>query len=814
MVWRFSSSAYMKVECCTGDHSRLGGQGLSSNTAGLNAPIAMTRRRCVRGVSLAVAAIIGIVLLAPGVAGGTARPISRRPISHRRSGRVLLLSVPGLSWADLQSADLPHLRRLLAGSANGALIARTARGFGQIADGYATLGAGTRSASDAITGGLGFEPSERFGTTTAGEAFALRTGRSVHSGLVQMDIANILAVNTSLLFGAKPGALGDALSAAGYRQAVIANADQVAPEAPFPGNRYQRAAVAALMQSNGTVAAGEVGGELLTPDPSAPYGTKLDPLAYERAFTRVWRPGSVVLGEASDLVRAGAYKSFVTAAQWPAVRHQALQSTDLLIGRLLAHVDLHHDAVVTIAPSRPGGGGLAIAAVSAPGYAPGFLRSATTRRTKYVALVDVAPTILAILGLPVPTSMEGRAMEPVATGGTLGVRIKALEVASDDSLFRDSLIGEVTIVFVVATLALALAALVLRAARPALVRRLLGWCALVLLGFLVSVFASVPLHFRQNGGRTAFWCFAVGLSVLLAVIYKQFGRRSPLDALILALGAIVVLHVADALTGARLELDSPWGYSPTVGIRLAGLGNLSFAHLAASAALLAGLLTWRIPGRAGARSGAMVLLVTFLSLTPPLWGQNFGGTLATAPAFAAEGWLLLGRRLRWRNIFVLGAILVAAGLSVGLLDMMRPLDQQTHVGRFFQQVSNQGISGLAMVLHRKGSENVSTLNDQTWVLFLLAVAVLSTWYWLRTDGPRRLFSAVPPLRYSFVGLGVLVVLGYLLKDSGIAVPGMMVSVAVISIVYVDAARNEGESPGAGRDADGSGRGLDKQSAVR
>ena len=58
--------------------------------------------------------------------------------------------------------------------------------------------------------------------------------------------------------------------------------------------------------------------------------------------------------------------------------------------------------------------------------------------------------------------------------------------------------------------------------------------------------------------------------------------------------------VVDVLTGARLQFNAAFGYSPTIGGRYAGLGNLGYAQLAAAGVLLAGLVAHRVGGRAGA----------------------------------------------------------------------------------------------------------------------------------------------------------------------------------------------------------------------
>src|SRR5439155_19224521 len=115
-----------------------------------------------------------------------------------------------------------------------------------------------------------------------------------------------------------------------------------------PETRYspwRRAAVAGLMTSDGKVPGGRVDTGLLLHDADAPFGVRLDPDRVARAFTDVWKPGSGVLVEGSDRVRADLASRFASEDQAVKIRAHALETTDRLVGRLLEHVD-QHDAVM------------------------------------------------------------------------------------------------------------------------------------------------------------------------------------------------------------------------------------------------------------------------------------------------------------------------------------------------------------------------------------------------------------------------------------------------------------------------------------
>ena len=137
-------------------------------------------------------------------------------------------------------------------------------------------------------------------------------------------------------------AFGDALTRAHVSRAVVANADGAQPIVDPDIAEYQRSAVSALMDHDGVVPDGSVGDELLVRDPSAPFGLRLDANAAFDAFQRSWRSRSVVLVEASDVLRADLYGAFTTPDQLRvlkaarAARYRRTRRADARAGRPLA----------------------------------------------------------------------------------------------------------------------------------------------------------------------------------------------------------------------------------------------------------------------------------------------------------------------------------------------------------------------------------------------------------------------------------------------------------------------------------------------
>src|SRR4051794_20585617 len=438
--------------------------------------------------------------------GATAALVAGRAAAAAPAGahhrRVLLLSMPALTWQDLQRRHLPSLQRLLARSAMGDLGMRTADGPASLGSGYATIGAGTRAAPASTTADSGYDAGEPYGPGTAGQEFARRTGLHVTSGVVYLGQKSLVDANASRLYSAVVGAFGDALAAAHIHRSVVGNADAPVPDAAIPG-QIDRSLATALSASVGTVPRGAVGPDLRRNDPRAAYGTRLDLHRVAMAFTRQWRDDSVVLVEASDLSRADSYAQYATTAQRNRLRDRALRWTDALVGRLLERVDLAQDTVLMVSPSHPSGpSSLGVVALHTPSVRTAYLRSPTMRRAGFAALVDIAPSVLHELGIDRPSSMEGRPMVVTGDAASYRTRLDSLARADVDGRFRDSLVDSMqTTMLVIGCVVAASALLLVLTGR---LRRTIGVIAILALSLPTVTYLTAPLHLAAHGGNGAF----------------------------------------------------------------------------------------------------------------------------------------------------------------------------------------------------------------------------------------------------------------------------------------------------------------------
>jgi hypothetical protein len=692
--------------------------------------------------------------------------------------RVLIVTVPGMTWSDVSPQRTPHLQSLVDHAAIGDVSTRIGTYRQSATAAYLTLGAGTRSVVPASDRGVALNPGEVHGGVPATELVRRRTGRPAE-GIAYVPVGATIKANANSPFDSEPGTLGQALADAGVQRAVIANADAAegfASDAPPPDGAYKRSAATALMDRHGLVPAGDVGRDLLTLDPAAPFGRKLDQRAVLRTFDQTWsQPGrSVVLVEASDLSRAAAYASRADHQQQGVLERQALADTDELVGSLLDHVNPETDAVLLVAPTAPGG--LGITALQAVNVDGGMVRSASTRRKGYVYLADVAPTVLELLGEPAPDGIEGTAIDAVAARGD---RVAQLERQAAAAQVRAERLPVVVTLVIVALLLLTLA-VVFRERMPRWVDAAVRPLAFAALGLVPGTFLAALVPASATSGLV-FALVVVGTGAAVGVVSTVVDRRWPGVGSLVAVGSVLVLIIADLLVGAPLQVNTTFGYSMAVAGRFTGLGNLAFALFASAAVCFAVLVHDRFGPRAMPWIAAsLVAVVLFEGL--PMLGADVGGVLSVVPAFALTYLVLRGRSIGWREVVACCLAGVAVVALLGLLDSSQAAASQTHLARIGQHLASGRVGPVATILWRRVHASFGGGAALVWLLCcsLVGAALLQAGAiarrWVGPDAPRRARS--PEAVGLAVGLGALAGIGLVANDSSIAVPATMLIVIV------------------------------------
>lgn len=433
---------------------------------------------------------------------------------------------------------------------------------------------------------------------------------------------------------------------------------------------------------------------------------------------------------------------------------------------------------------------LHVALVRGPGFPAGALESASTRSPPYAQLVDVAPTVLSLLGAEVPSSMTG---EPWRSQGEAPTAADLRDLSVKATAARD-----VTVPFFVVLIASVLALLGVAAARRSWpLAQAVGLGGTAALG--ASYLANLVPWWRADPPLLALLAVVLALTAAIVTAALHRGGAGAVGPAGAVCGLVAAVVLTDLLTGSTLQMSSVAGYSPLVAGRFSGIGNVAFGVLAAAVLLAAAAATSTTTSRRTtvAILGLLGGLAVVVDGAPP-WGSDVGGVLALVPAFTVLAMLRTGVRvsvLRLALAGLAGAVIVTA---FALADFSRAPADRTHLGRFVQDV----VAGTAGTVLRRKAEAVLALLFTSPVTALLPLVVAAAVYVVvRPPAPlRAAFAEVPVWRHGLAAVGLASAVGFAVNDSGAAVPALAVLVAgpaTVAVVARVAARTpeSGSTPG-------------------
>ena len=671
-----------------------------------------------------------------------------------RARHVVIIGVSGLRWNQVTAAGTPELWRLAAGGSVGSLVDYAQQPLSCPADGWLTLNAAARA--------QGPRP-----CPSLPEVVGAGAGASVPA------MERIIAANRGYHESPDWGLLGSLASCA---------------TAVGPGAALALATPAGAVRSY-LPSAGGLSAAVLARCPL----TVID------------------LGQIGGIERTGA-----SAID----RRLAAIVADLPAGTLL--VVTSPGAAVAAGPAGEPTGPphLMTVVVSGPGFADGLLDSSSTRRPGIVTLTALTPPVAGWHGRPVPAGTVGARIGRTARGdlaptiGALLDRDTAEQVwlATHGWFFAGYALADV--------LAFGLPALVFWGADEER-RRARARCWRIA-GVLA---AAVPLGTYLANlipwwrlAHPAWWLYGLAVGWTLVVAAAALAgpwRRDPVAPFGLICLATLALLGVDAMTGSRLQLESPFGLSLLVSGRYYGIGNDVLGVYCVSA--LAGI-AWlgRALPRTPLAAATAVGLFAVVALGWPGFGAKVGGTIALVPCLVLLVVSVTGRggaggsaaagpvagsgrvRLGWRWAVPIALSGVGLFAVFALVSYFFPAAGRSDIGTFAGNLLRGNGGGL---IERKASSNVGTLTVGAvrWLIPVAAVAAAAA-LWrpsaLRLRTLAEAFRSAPALSTVAWLCWLALMIGWLADDSGVIVPAAALPFAVPLVVAV--AVSVSAAPGGGR----------------
>lgn len=692
-------------------------------------PVAALLLACLLGAVVATAPA-GWIPRGGQAAAAAATPAANAAagVPASAAGHVVVVGAAGLRWADVTEEDTPTLADLVRTGSVGTLSVRSAAGVSCPAEGWLTLGAGGYAAA---VDPADLDPADGCGARQPPPVASDRP--------VVPTMPALRDLNDTPRLGARPGTLGEHVPCA---------------SAVGPG--------AALAAADST-------GRLAGYAPTLPA-----------------EPGELLARCPLTVIDLGSVHGTGTGRRAEARRFD--RQLALIRDRQPADAVL---IVLGVAETDSRQPRLHVAVAHGPGFGPGWLRSPSTRRLPYVQLADVAPTVLQVLGRPVP-EVAGRPLSGGAPGrpDTVAATVAALVDTDSQAVAQRSVMGPFFAGLGVALLLLVTVAgwLLRRRTAPAEVAmRRLGGFALGLSAVPAATFlANLVPWWRSPAPLPTVAAVVAVVATAMTAVAVWASRRAPRRAdrvrvRLTALASITVLVFAlDALCGGVLQLNSLLGYNPLVAGRFVGFGNVAFAVFGAAAVMLAALLAHRRLPRTAVRWVAAVAVPVVVIDGLPSLGADFGGVLALVPAFVLLGLLAAGARVTWLRLAAAGVGGAALVLLISWLDYLRPADERSHFGRFAGSL----LDGTAwQTVHRKLLVSVELLFMGPHTVAGAVLVVVGAALLFRPPGPvRRVYLTWPVVRLGLICVAALAGLGSAVNDSGVAIPVVMGLVVLPTVV--------------------------------
>lgn len=472
-------------------------------------------------------------------------------------------------------------------------------------------------------------------------------------------------------------------------------------------------------------------------------------------------------------------------------RAARVEAVDEVVADTLEEV--HPDTVVLLAGLSDDGGapGLRVLAMGGGGTPAGSLHSGSTTRDEMAQVADLTHTALATAGVEPPRDLVGRALVPVAGSGSFEERREAL--VADDAQLRtaDAITPPFFRAYGIGLLGLLVLAGVTWKLRGRGGRlwsdravRTLALCALCLPAatYLVTFTGWYAADRPLLAFTGAVGLASVGLTALVLAATLGAGRllaagvaRPAMVAVGLVSALTAGLLTVDLLLAGRMTMLGVLGLLPLDGGRFHGLGNVPFAIFAAASFLLIIAVVSPLLGAGRRRLASLVVgALGGATLVVGAWlGADGGGALALIPALLYLLLAVAGVRLTWPRAIAIAVITGVGFLTMAGLDWLRPEAERTHLGAFFQSILD---GGAGQVLRRKLETNIDLLlGPERAALLVPVVLVVVIWVLARPQsaagrGLEPLLTAHPGLRVGLTALVIALTVGFLLNDSGTAIP--------------------------------------------
>jgi hypothetical protein len=316
------------------------------------------------------------------------------------------------------------------------------------------------------------------------------------------------------------------------------------------------------------------------------------------------------------------------------------------------------DELILVVRTPPDKSSALLLPIASSGLGSGNLSSSTTRDSGLVTTIDILPTVMQWLRLPLPKNVKGEPMDVSGKRDAAAILSFAKRSGVVGSRRVQTLQGAL-----LAWLGVMLALGVV--AGPRGIRR--GMRVGGLGALWIPVAMLIPASFEPT--RALELVIVCGVSLLLGVL-TDLVLRWPRGVILPALG-VTAAYAVDLARGSDLIARSLLGPNPRLGSRFYGLGNELEAII--PVIVLAGLAAVPALERRSRRSAVafgLAGLALGIVVGSGRLGADVGGVITVGVGFAVATAMMLPGRASWRRVVAVLLVPVAALALLALIDIV------------------------------------------------------------------------------------------------------------------------------------------------
>ncbi|TCS79571.1 hypothetical protein [Tepidibacillus fermentans] len=635
---------------------------------------------------------------------------------------------------------------------------------------YLTISVSTRALSSKDIGDsfLGIEYVDEVRKVRAKDLYRQQTGRIVNDQTILFLSIQSLLQEENQKFPFVYGVLGDSLKQAGLQARVYGNQDIDIPK------RY---APLLIMDKNGQ-SFGDVGKHTIVFDPARPYGVKTN---YEYLYQRFLQDRnagiSLIVFDLGDLYRLDQFKKQMSIDQYQTVRRMIIQEQGKFIERLKNELNDNQQLLV-FAP-MVSDQAIEDRQLLAPIWwynpkaAGNFLTSNTTKRIGIVSNVDIAPTILSLLGVDhLPSEMIGQSMELISSDRLLLNDLNQLFIT-----YRQRPTVLYTFIFwQIILLILSMAVWFIKWKKGYRFMRigLIGMLYLPLLLLVTSPFYKIQP-----------WLYIL-LLFIISLLLGLVTRYKESISIFVVIGFLTWLGITlDLSMGAYFMKRSYLGYDPIIGARYYGIGNEYMGVYIGATLLFTSSIIHKKRNRWTLGVTALIYSVISYFLLAPTLGTNAGGAISALVATTFTFLQMLHVSFRKKGIWIFLALMVLGFSALICSNLAIGSDEQSHIGRALQLLTQGDFSSIYSIIARKLAMNWKLIQVSSWSKVMVTSLVVIGILFMKPRGAiKTFFEQSPYLFYGFYGIVVGAFIALLVNDSGIVAASTMIIFVASPMLYL------------------------------